>query len=153
MVLQVDLTEPILSRFDILCTVRDTIDPVEDERLARFVVGSHIKHHPNAGEDGSEVAVCNKCFWFYPVKLGRERLHGNCYNNIYIFHIFQEPVDGSDLEKIPQEMLKKYIIYAKEKGHPKLHQMDQDKVAKMYSDLRRESMVSNVLAGLLVYCV
>ncbi len=50
-------------------------------------------------------------------------------------------MDGVDLEKIPQEMLKKYIIYAKEKVHPKLHQMDQDKVARMYSDLRRESMV------------
>ena len=49
-----------MSRFDILCTVRDTIDPVEDERLARFVVGSHIKHHPNAGEDGAEVPVSNK---------------------------------------------------------------------------------------------
>ncbi len=46
------------------------------------------------------------------------------------------------MEKIPQELLKKYIIYAKEKAHPKLHQMDQDKVAKMYADLRRESMVS-----------
>ena len=54
---------------------------------------------------------------------------------------------GSDVEKIPQEMLKKYIIYAKEKAHPKLHQMDQDKVAKMYSDLRRESMVSNLSIG------
>lgn len=57
LLLQVDLTEPILSRFDILCTVRDTIDPVEDERLARFVVGSHIKHHPNSGEGGAEVPV------------------------------------------------------------------------------------------------
>ena len=27
--LQVDLTEPILSRFDILCVVRDSIDPIE----------------------------------------------------------------------------------------------------------------------------
>lgn len=26
---QVDLTEPILSRFDILCVVRDTVDPVQ----------------------------------------------------------------------------------------------------------------------------
>ena len=26
---QVDLTEPILSRFDVLCVVRDTVDPVE----------------------------------------------------------------------------------------------------------------------------
>jgi len=34
------------------------------------------------------------------------------------------------------------MIYAREKTHPKLNDMDQDKVAKMYSDLRRESMVS-----------
>ena len=47
---QVDLTEPILSRFDILCVVRDTVDPIQDERLARFVTGSHMKHHPNATE-------------------------------------------------------------------------------------------------------
>merc|ERR1719233_1047002 len=43
----VDLTEPILSRFDILCVVRDTVDPVADERLANFVVSSHIRHHPS----------------------------------------------------------------------------------------------------------
>ena len=49
--LQVDLTEPILSRFDILCVVRDTVDPVDDERLARFVVSSHICNHPNASPD------------------------------------------------------------------------------------------------------
>lgn len=42
-----DLTEPILSRFDILCVVRDTVDAVQDEYLARFVVNSHIRHHPN----------------------------------------------------------------------------------------------------------
>ena len=46
-----DLTEPILSRFDILCVVRDTVDPVQDEMLARFVVNSHVKHHPNFEAD------------------------------------------------------------------------------------------------------
>lgn len=44
---QVDLTEPILSRFDVLCVVRDTVDAVQDEYLARFVVNSHIRHHPS----------------------------------------------------------------------------------------------------------
>ena len=48
-----------------------------------------------------------------------------------------------NVEPIPQDLLRKYIIYAKEKSHPRLNQMDQDKVAKMYSDLRRESMVSS----------
>merc|ERR1711902_429038 len=46
------------------------------------------------------------------------------------------------VEKIPQDLLKKYIIYARQKFHPKLHQMDQEKVAKMYSELRRESMAT-----------
>jgi DNA replication licensing factor MCM2 len=46
------------------------------------------------------------------------------------------------VEKIPQQLLRKYIMYAREKVHPKLNQIDQDKIARMYSDLRRESMVS-----------
>ena len=47
----VDLTEPILSRFDVLCVVRDTVDSVDDERLAQFVVASHVRHHPNNTAD------------------------------------------------------------------------------------------------------
>lgn len=52
-------------------------------------------------------------------------------------------------DTIPQEMLKKYIIYAREKIHPKLHNMDQDKVARMFAELRKESMVrKSVLSAL-----
>lgn len=36
----VNLSDPILSRFDILCVVRDEIDPVQDEHVARFVLFS-----------------------------------------------------------------------------------------------------------------
>ena len=54
--IQVDLTEPILSRFDVLCVVRDQVDPVQDERLAKFVVDSHIRHHPaNRENEDSQV--------------------------------------------------------------------------------------------------
>ncbi|XP_077386655.1 DNA replication licensing factor MCM2 [Festucalex cinctus] len=107
----VDLTEPIVSRFDVLCVVRDTVDPVQDEMLARFVVGSHVKHHPGNKEGGvalEEVLLPN----------------------------------SSDVAPIPQELLRKYIIYAKDRVHPKLNQMDQDKVARIYSDLRKESMAT-----------
>ena len=48
----------------------------------------------------------------------------------------------TDKDTVPQEMLKKYIIYSREKIHPKLHNMDQDKVAKMFAELRKESMVN-----------
>jgi len=54
----------------------------------------------------------------------------------------QEMQNTLHAEPVDQELLKKYMIYTREKTHPKLNDMDQDKVAKMYSDLRRESMVS-----------
>eukprot|EP00092_Neocalanus_flemingeri_P006174 GFUD01006646.1.p1 GENE.GFUD01006646.1~~GFUD01006646.1.p1 ORF type:complete len:902 (-),score=288.78 GFUD01006646.1:231-2936(-) len=113
----VDLTEPILSRFDILCVVRDTVDPVADEHLARFVVASHMTSHPRA--DQADVDNMKKT---------EETLAST--SNL------------AGVEKIPQELLRKYILYSREKIHPKLHQMDQEKVAKMYSELRRESMAT-----------
>lgn len=47
----VDLSEPILSRFDILCVVRDTVDVENDTRLASFVVASHARSHPEVLQD------------------------------------------------------------------------------------------------------
>merc|ERR1712128_27597 len=113
----VDLTEPILSRFDILCVVKDTVDPVADEHLARFVVASHMVSHPRS--DQADVENMRKT---------EETLAST--SNL------------AGVDKIPQELLRKYILYSREKLHPKLHQMDQEKVAKMYSELRRESMAT-----------
>lgn len=36
-----------LYRFDILCVVKDKVDPVGDEMLASFVVDSHMRSHPD----------------------------------------------------------------------------------------------------------
>lgn len=38
-------------------------------------------------------------------------------------------------------MLKKYIVYARQNIRPKLQNMDQDKVAQIYGQLRQESLV------------
>jgi len=108
---QVNLSEPILSRFDVLCVVRDEVDPMQDKHLAQFVVASHMKHHPNRSSQQAEMPP--------------------------------DPALG-DVQAIPQELLKKYIVYARENVHPKLQRMDQDKVAKMYSQLRQESLVSMI---------
>lgn len=37
-----ELSDPILSRFDLLCLIRDTVDPFADANLAAFVVKSHV---------------------------------------------------------------------------------------------------------------
>ena len=42
----VDLTDPILSRFDILTVIRDEVKQDDDHSLASFVINSHIKSHP-----------------------------------------------------------------------------------------------------------
>lgn len=42
----VDLTDPILSRFDILCVIKDEVSTTVDDALAAFVINSHIKNHP-----------------------------------------------------------------------------------------------------------
>ena len=114
----VELTEPILSRFDILCVVRDTVDPASDERLAKFVVESHMASHPNAraaeaaeiegnasGANGGEEEPISTIFGVRPLK---------------------------------QSMLKKYIMCSKA-CKPKLQHMDQDKISKLYTKLRKES--------------
>lgn len=43
---------------------------------------------------------------------------------------------------MPQDLLRKYIMYAREKVKPKLHNMDQEKLAGLFADLRRESLAT-----------
>jgi DNA replication licensing factor MCM2 len=55
----VELGDPILSRFgmrrqchtanllDVMCVVRDVVNPLSDEHLANFVVKSHMRSHPD----------------------------------------------------------------------------------------------------------
>ena len=43
---------------------------------------------------------------------------------------------------IPQDVLRKYIMYAREKVRPKLYALDQEKLSKLYADLRRESLAT-----------
>ncbi|KAF9012404.1 MCM2/3/5 family-domain-containing protein [Cyathus striatus] len=104
----VELTEPILSRFDVLCVVKDSVDPVMDELLARFVVGSHLRSHPKFEKESDEMDVGTSL----------------------------------DADIIPQDILRKYIIYAREKVRPKLFEVDQEKLARLFADLRRESMAT-----------
>lgn len=40
---------------------------------------------------------------------------------------------------LPQEMLKKYIIYAKKFCHPRLNDIDKEKVTNFYAKIRKES--------------
>lgn len=109
----VDLSDPILSRFDILCVVKDEVDLVQDHSLATFVINSHMRHHP----EGFEGELLEDSFQ-----------------------------TREDLQVLPQELLKKYISYAKQNVHPQLADIDKEKIIKFYVALRQESHKSGGIA-------
>ncbi|AGO13321.1 AaceriAFR178Wp [[Ashbya] aceris (nom. inval.)] len=127
----VDLTEPILSRFDILCVVRDLVDEESDERLATFVVDSHIRSHPESDihQEPADDEMGEPEAGSAPLSTRQKKLKR---------HRDKE----GEISPIPQEVLMKYIHYARTKVYPKLHQMDMGKVSKVYADLRRESITT-----------
>lgn len=43
---------------------------------------------------------------------------------------------------IPQDLLRKYIMYAREKVKPKLHDIDTEKLSQLYAHLRKESLAT-----------
>eukprot|EP00605_Chrysophyceae_sp_TOSAG23-4_P001465 GSChrysophyteH1.ASY1.ANO1.1601.1 assembled CDS len=109
----VELTDPILQRFDVLCVLQDVVDPVADEQLANFVIRSHMKNHPASNPNDDEEA-------------------------------YDVDEDGNSHEPAPidQETLKKYILYARTYVKPILHEVDSEKVAALYADLRKQSALT-----------
>ncbi|KAM3281233.1 DNA replication licensing factor MCM2 [Capsicum chacoense] len=110
----VELTDPIISRFDVLCVVKDVVDPVTDEMLAKFVVDSHFRSQAKGA------TIDEKSF---TDSRDDDR----------------SAAAATDPEIIPQELLKKYLTYAKLNVFPKLHDADLDKLTQVYAELRRES--------------
>lgn len=109
----VNLSDPIISRFDILCIIRDVIGG-DDKIMGDFIVNSHMKLSKNEKERITDHAESNSC-------LTKDEY-------------------GNDI--MSQEMLKKYIIYARQHCFPVVREMDKEKISRLYSDLRRESMVA-----------
>lgn len=132
----VELTDPILQRFDILCVLQDVVDPIADERLAMFVANSHIKSHPlyngeelgglptrDTDEQNADHNLQNE------IDMGR-----NGFDNRLI------GMDGPP--PIEQALLKKYIAYARSQVKPILHDVDSEKISQLYAELRSQSAVT-----------
>eukprot|EP00939_MAST-03C_sp_MAST-3C-sp1_P003584 g3584.t1 len=206
----VELTDPILQRFDILCVVRDRVDPVADERLARFVTGSHMNSKPyeegdsdDSEADDSEAddsdeedsddedakdraAVASDESFSTPTKEkenspnrgggGGAGVHNKNAKKNLPFGNKNRPKDAEkkrggndeevpenakgttitkgaasssdpeaaekeedDLKIIPQDLLKKYIWFARTQCRPSLHDVNKDKIVALYTELRQQS--------------
>lgn len=118
----VELTDPILSRFDVLCVLQDIVDPIKDEHLANFVVNSHMRNHPEP--------------FFSEVEYENSSTHSISNDNA------NNNDDDDGIEPIDQELLKKYIQYARINCRPVFHQIDTEKLVSLYADMRKQSKQS-----------
>mmetsp|Transcript_2867 Transcript_2867/g.8372 ORF Transcript_2867/g.8372 Transcript_2867/m.8372 type:complete len:414 (-) Transcript_2867:332-1573(-) len=129
----VELTDPILQRFDILCVLQDVVDPLSDEKLANHVICSHrsadcpsVKIDPvdlpiegpvleNFGSGSREDETLD--LWFQARNIDAVKVH----------------------ESLPQGFIRRFITHARTACEPRLHSIDQDKISNLYAELRRES--------------
>ncbi|PON35724.1 DNA replication licensing factor Mcm [Trema orientale] len=111
-----ELTDPIVSRFDVLCVVKSSTHTlhVVEEILAKFIVDSHFKsQHKGANMEDKSLSESQEDV--------------------------QTLGDALDPEILPQDLLKKYVTYAKLNVFPRLHDADMDKLTHFYAELRRKS--------------
>jgi DNA replication licensing factor MCM2 len=120
----VDLTDPILSRFDVLSVVRDTVDASIDERLARFVVDSHANSHPSAK---------------FKKSIAPREVQQDSQQSSSSSQRQKQPHWSEDNDlPIPQDFLKKYIAKAKEISMNSAT-LDSTRLRNFWADLRGES--------------
>ncbi|RLN86630.1 hypothetical protein BBJ28_00020514 [Nothophytophthora sp. Chile5] len=120
----VELTDPILQRFDLLCVLQDTVDPVDDERLADFVVSSHMRSNPMKKKPEDEA----------------EDDEGETEDELSALTQSMQVGDADTSMTLDQELLRKYILYARTFVNPVLASgLDTRKVESFYAQLRRAS--------------
>uniref|UniRef100_A0AAV1T7K9 DNA replication licensing factor MCM2 n=1 Tax=Peronospora matthiolae TaxID=2874970 RepID=A0AAV1T7K9_9STRA len=118
----VELTDPILQRFDLLCVLQDKVDPVDDERLADFVVSSHMRSNPKKKADEEHEKGADQ----------EDELSAMTQSLRF--------GDDSASMTLDQELLRKYMLYARTFVNPVLASgLDTGKVEAFYVQLRRAS--------------
>lgn len=109
--------------------------------LARFVVDSHARSQPKGANledrvatdmDDDPLAAARQADPDVRIlAISTEKLSLFCGSKRMLCH-----------QVLSQDMLKKYITYAKLNVFPKIHDADLDKISHVYAELRRESSVS-----------
>lgn len=123
---QVNLTQPILSRFDLLFAVRDNVNTRTDTQLAKFIINSHIRNWSTGISPESHPLI--------PEEMFREEAQ--------LLPGVTDVTADTDLEStnpLPQEWLRKYILYARGNCNPRIEQINFAKIERLYAKLRGDS--------------
>ena len=141
----VELTDPILQRFDILCVLQDTVDTLVDEQLATFVVKSHYRSHPDYNpdmEDEEEEEMVQEPYDDEMMGDDEENIRPEARQRRSLPTNLGAMSKDGGVQPLDQAILKKYITYARNFVKPVLHNVDSEKISSLYADLRRQSAIS-----------
>ena len=140
----VDLSDPIISRFDVICILKDESNRMLDRAMGKFILDNHMKALSKNEVDKKEKAE----------KLEDEGLkneikeEGDNKENIKVEDKLkfdnQKPSNYENKflikdKKISPEFLKLYIAYAKKFYKPNITKASQKKIEAFYLDLRNHS--------------
>jgi len=129
------LEDPIISRFDCLCVVRDVVEAEADAKLSKFILGVHYASHP---DERKKVDECESAFRRGKVEEGKMDLDDEK----------EKMMTAEDPDIIPQDLLRKYIVYAKTCAAANLEKRSQfgsqvdpmeKRIVDVYTELRQES--------------
>ncbi|EAN79749.1 minichromosome maintenance (MCM) complex subunit, putative [Trypanosoma brucei brucei TREU927] len=145
----VNLTTPILSRFDLLFVVRDEVNVELDEKLATFICHSHIRNHPRTQQESRrserelQERLSSLRYALENASTEEERRVVEAQLQQLRNSLANEPLnedeDPSSDKPLPQQLLRKYILYAKAHCHPRVSNIDANTIARLYTELRQES--------------
>ena len=148
----VDLTTPILSRFDLLFVVRDEVNPEVDQQLAQFICASHQRSHPSKRAQRKQLQHTYESSLLQlqanlEVATTREQVD-EAERQLRSLHAefasldkttLREDEDPSTTNPLQQRLLRRYISYAKSQCRPQITHIDDTRIVKLYTDLRQES--------------
>lgn len=145
----VNLSSPILSRFDLLFVLRDEVNVVQDSQLAAFICSSHIRNHPKSQEESREVQrklseeLTQARFSLEGAATEEERQAKEqelqAIRDKLNPEALEEDEDPESDKPLPQATLRRYILFAKSTCHPRMVNIDAGVIARLYAELRQES--------------
>ncbi|KFG26512.1 uncharacterized protein NESG_00660 [Nematocida ausubeli] len=135
----VNLSDPIISRFDVICVLQDILDREKDKKLAEFIVTSH---RVSGGSGVMGVSGGHSGSHKEQSESARDGiLSGNQDKQVEGSEILGGTGSSSGI-LVPQDILRKYIAYARERVHPRIEAFDTERISSLYAALRKESSIA-----------
>ena len=156
----IKLPSSLLSRFDLIFILVDTVDDTRDRLISEHIMNIHnktsskstnISQYPATSTSTSSNAADEM-----QLSTLTQRLRKSCAHVESMLTTNKQPVIGtvmgSSLSLLSVELYRKYIEYAKLYAHPKLTPSTAKLLQKFYLTMRSEALIGTVYSYIALLC-